>query len=88
MIRILDRYEAYLVRRMVPRRGEERARREAPALARANAVIIPWIIVIVLASLARAAGSPGVSLVLYLLALAWLPLVIIAWAKLRRARNP
>jgi hypothetical protein len=87
MTRFLGRYEAYLVRRMAPRRGEERARREAPALARANAVIIPWIIVIVLAALARVAGNPGVSLVLYLLALAWLPLVIIAWAKLRRARK-
>jgi hypothetical protein len=87
MTRILDRYEAYLVRRMVPRMGEERARREGPALARANVVMLPWTIVIVLAALVRVAGSPDASLVLFLLALAWFPVVIIAWVKLRRARN-
>jgi hypothetical protein len=45
-----------------------------------------WVIPISLATFVRSAGSPGTSLLLYALAIAWLPVVVIAWLRLRRAR--
>jgi hypothetical protein len=83
---LFDRYEARFHRRLTVRYGQDRADREArPQMFFSLAVFI-WVIPIFLATVVRGAGSPGTSLLLYALAIAWLPVVVIAWFRLRRAR--
>jgi hypothetical protein len=83
---LFDRYEARFHRQLTERYGQDRADREArPQMFFALAVFV-WVIPTFLATLVRSAGSPGTSLLLYALAIAWLPVVVIAWLRLRRAR--
>ncbi len=84
---LLDRYEARLHRRLTERYGRERADREARPQMFFSVTVFIWTIAVFLAAVVRPAGLPGGRLMLYALALAWLPVVVIAWMRLRRARS-
>ncbi len=83
---LLRRYQAFVVRRLTRRLGEEQARREAPAYANFFAVLCPWTVIVLLGSVAREIGAPGLSLLIYLLAAVIAPFVFIAWRRWNRVR--
>ncbi len=81
-------YQAWFVRRMTPRVGEERAHREGPASAVLVLALLSWTAVVALASLAREAGAPELAIALYLVAIGMAPFVFVAWRRLSRIRRP
>jgi hypothetical protein len=83
---LFDRYEARFHRRLTERYGQDRADREARPQMFFSLAFFVWVIPVFLATFVRSAGSPGTSLLLYAVAIAWLPVVVIAWLRLRRAR--
>jgi hypothetical protein len=49
--------------------------------------MLVWVVPIALAAFANLAGAPGIALILYALALWWLPVLIVAWRRAQRARR-
>ena len=86
-MRLLDRYDAYMHRRLAARHGEDHAYREARAQARLAIAVVIGTALTGLAVLADVAGQPDIALALRLLFLAWGPVVIVAVLRARRAHS-
>ncbi len=88
MTRLVRRYEGYVVRRLTPHVGEERARQEGPSRARFILAVAAWTILVAAAAIVRLAGLPAASFVCDAAVIAWLPVIGLAWIRLRRAQRP